>query len=82
MLNITHGVLPYSLSNYTICPCVQARYDDEDEDDGPAADPQLEAGMPLPIRLARMLLPLVRICLLWRSATFTDYFVCSFDKYS
>ena len=32
--------------------CVQARYDDDEEEDGPAADPQLEGGMPLPIRLA------------------------------
>ena len=31
---------------------VQARYDDDEEDDGPSADPQLEGGMPLPIRLA------------------------------
>nr|AMD09816.1 sodium channel alpha subunit [Acartia hudsonica] len=30
----------------------EARYEEEDDDDGPAADPQLEAGMPLPIRLA------------------------------
>ena len=30
----------------------QARYDDDDDDDGPSADPQLEGGMPLPIRLA------------------------------
>ena len=30
---------------------VQARYDDDEEDDGPSADPQLEGGMPLPIRL-------------------------------
>ena len=29
---------------------VQARYDDDEEDDGPSADPQLEGGMPLPIR--------------------------------
>ena len=28
----------------------QARYEDDDDDDGPAADPQLEGGMPLPIR--------------------------------
>ena len=28
----------------------QARYDDDEEDDGPSADPQLEGGMPLPIR--------------------------------
>ena len=32
------------------CCCVQARYDDDEEEDGPAADPQLEGGMPLPIR--------------------------------
>ena len=31
---------------------VQARYDDDEEEDGPSADPQLEGGMPLPIRLA------------------------------
>ena len=49
-MNFTHGFLPYSLSYFTMCPFVKARYDDEDEDDGPAADPQLEAGMPLPIR--------------------------------
>ena len=30
---------------------VQARYDDDEEEDGPSADPQLEGGMPLPIRL-------------------------------
>ncbi|CAG0880165.1 unnamed protein product [Cyprideis torosa] len=30
----------------------QTRYDDEDDDDGPKSDPNLEAGMPLPIRLA------------------------------
>ena len=30
----------------------QARYDDDEDDDGPSADPQLEGGMPLPIRLA------------------------------
>ena len=29
---------------------LQARYEDDDDDDGPAADPQLEGGMPLPIR--------------------------------
>ena len=28
------------------------RYDDDDDDDGPVADPVLEGGMPLPIRLA------------------------------
>ena len=27
------------------------RYDEEDEDEGPKADPTLEQGMPLPIRL-------------------------------
>ena len=31
---------------------MQARYDDDEEEDGPSADPQLEGGMPLPIRLA------------------------------
>ena len=31
---------------------LQARYDDDEEEDGPSADPQLEGGMPLPIRLA------------------------------
>ena len=30
----------------------QVRYDDDDDDDGPVADPVLEGGMPLPIRLA------------------------------
>ena len=35
-----------------IC-CVQARYDDDEEEDGPAADPQLEGGMPLPIRCSQ-----------------------------
>ena len=30
----------------------QVRYDDDDDDDGTAADPLLEGGMPLPIRLA------------------------------
>lgn len=29
----------------------QMRYDEEDEDEGPKADPTLEQGMPLPIRL-------------------------------
>ena len=32
--------------------CVQARYEDDEDEDGPAADPQLEGGMPLPIRMA------------------------------
>ena len=37
----------------TIQKCVvQARYEDDEDDDGPAADPQLEGGMPLPIRMA------------------------------
>ena len=27
------------------------RYDEEDEDEGPKADPTVEQGMPLPIRL-------------------------------
>jgi hypothetical protein len=27
------------------------RYDEDDEDEGPKADPTLEQGMPLPIRL-------------------------------
>ena len=31
---------------------VQARYEDDEDEDGPAADPQLEGGMPLPIRMA------------------------------
>ena len=31
---------------------LQVRYDDDDDDDGTAADPLLEGGMPLPIRLA------------------------------
>ena len=31
---------------------IQVRYDDDDDDDGSAADPLLEGGMPLPIRLA------------------------------
>jgi voltage-gated sodium channel type II alpha len=30
----------------------EVRYDDDDDDDGPVADPVLEGGMPLPIRLA------------------------------
>ena len=30
----------------------QLRYDDDDDADGPAPDPALEYGMPLPIRLA------------------------------
>ena len=30
----------------------KVRYDDDDDDDGTAADPLLEGGMPLPIRLA------------------------------
>ncbi|CAB4059328.1 SCN2A [Lepeophtheirus salmonis] len=31
---------------------LQVRYDDDDDDDGPIPDPTLEAGMPLPIRMA------------------------------
>ena len=31
---------------------LQLRYDDDDDADGPAPDPALEYGMPLPIRLA------------------------------
>ena len=31
---------------------MQLRYDDDDDADGPAPDPALEFGMPLPIRLA------------------------------
>nr|AQY19122.1 voltage-gated sodium channel Nav1.1 [Lepeophtheirus salmonis] len=30
----------------------EVRYDDDDDDDGPIPDPTLEAGMPLPIRMA------------------------------
>ncbi len=30
----------------------QVRYDDDDDEDGPLADPALEGGMPLPIRMA------------------------------
>jgi len=30
----------------------EARYEDDEDEDGPAADPQLEGGMPLPIRMA------------------------------
>jgi hypothetical protein len=30
----------------------QVRYDDDDNDEGPAPDPSLEGGMPLPIRMA------------------------------
>ena len=30
----------------------QVRYDDDDDDDGPAPDPALEGGMPVPIRMA------------------------------
>ena len=31
---------------------LKARYEDDEDEDGPAADPQLEGGMPLPIRMA------------------------------
>jgi len=35
----------------------EVRYEDEDEDEGPKADPTLEQGMPLPIRLAAVFPP-------------------------
>ena len=41
----------------------QARYEDDDDDDGPAADPQLEGGMPLPIRQVQV-------------STFSDLLIC------
>ena len=33
------------------------RYEDDDEDEGPKADASVEAGMPLPIRLAAVFPP-------------------------
>ena len=43
----------YSSPPAKLVCCVQARYDDDEEEDGPAADPQLEGGMPLPIRCSQ-----------------------------
>jgi hypothetical protein len=31
--------------------CVQIRYEDEDEDEGPQPDSTLEQGLPIPVRL-------------------------------